>query len=85
MPWSLKGVFCPDAAIPSLVSDYQVIGFDADSTLVKYKTYKLQMLLIFTLLEELHHEFSDFYPASMAEFDFDELPDLVHKNAVWHV
>lgn len=54
IPPEVKQYFFKDRQPPNLLTDYDVLGFDADHCLVKYNVRAVVELLIKCELEDLH-------------------------------
>ena len=83
IPESVKSFFFSDIKMPDLVRDYDIIGFDADHSLIKYKLRPTQELLIESVLNDLVNAFD--YPAEIQDFDFNKQLDMHLNNAVWDI
>jgi len=46
IPSELKKHFFKDVVAPNLITDYDVLGFDIDNCMVKYKVRELTVMLI---------------------------------------
>ena len=64
-----------------MVSEYDVIGFEANHCLVKYKEEALTRHSVKVLLEELVDNFG--YPKEILDFDYEKNLGLRLNNAVW--
>jgi hypothetical protein len=67
--------------VPDLVNDYDIIGFDLESTLVKFNNVALARLLIESHLKELVESYG--YPKEILMFDYEEYLPLCLNNSVW--
>jgi hypothetical protein len=63
------------------VTDYDVLGFEANHCLVKYKEDALTRHSVGVLLAELVEQFG--YPREILNFDYDKHLGLRLNNAVW--
>ena len=80
---SLKPYFFKGKNAPNLLSDYDVIGFDADHTLIKYNVEPLTRTLIQAYLKHLHESFG--YPKEILDFDYDFNMNVCFTNCIWDV
>lgn len=77
---SLKPYFFTEKSQPDLLKDYDVIGFDVEHCLVKFKVDTLCRHIVKGLNEELN-ELG--YPAM--EFEFSKHWGLFSNNATWDI
>ena len=56
IPESLKPQFFKDKKPPGLLTDYDVLGFDADHCFVKYNIRELTRLIVSGHLKVLHED-----------------------------
>jgi hypothetical protein len=47
---------------PSLLSDYDAVGFDMDHSVVKYNVREMTALVASGYLDSLHDKWPEFYP-----------------------
>ena len=80
VPQSVKELFYPDKQMPSM-SNYNVIGFDADHCLVKYNLPALMTHIATILAEDLHE--CD-YPQQILDWDRSDL-EFCMNNTVFDV
>ena len=73
IPPSIKKDFFADKSPPNLSKDYDVIGFDMDHCLIKYKLGPFYSLMCRIFIEELNENFG--YPKEILEFDLSEYSD----------
>ena len=69
IPAALKDHFFKGVSQPNLTEEYDVIGFGADTCLIKYNMPNLTRLITESYLAELHESFS--YPKSILDFNYD--------------
>jgi len=82
IPPSIKKHFFTDKKPPNLSKDYDVIGFDMDHCVLKYKLGPFYSLMCRIFIEEMNENFG--YPKEILEFDFTECSDdikLATNNA----
>lgn len=83
IPPSIKPHFFKDRQPPGLISDYDVIGFDADHCFVKYNITELTRLIVSGHLKILHKDLG--YPKEILDFDYENNLGVVLNNAVWDI
>jgi hypothetical protein len=71
-----------DSSCPSLMTDYDVVGFDVDNTLVKYKIKAVTKLAVSAYLADLA---ANGYPADLVDFDYEKNLNVCLNNAVWDI
>ena len=69
--------------MPDLLLDYDVIGFDADHSLVKYDVVEFAKLVTRSFLEDMHAIYG--YPKEITEFDYENNLGTHLNNAVWDI
>ena len=83
IPPALKEFFFTDKSPPSLLSDYDAIGFDCDHCMVKYNVVDKMKLIISVFLQALHEDHD--YPEEVRKFDWEKSL-LYHLNCgVWDI
>jgi hypothetical protein len=81
VPTLLKGSFFKTSC-PSLMTDYDVIGFDVDNTFVKYNITEMTKLAVSSYLSDLSEHG---YPKEIILFDYDRNLGVCLNNAVWDI
>lgn len=66
-----------------MLTDFDVIGFNTEHTLVKFNNIELTKLLISGHLKALHEQYE--YPEVILDFDYDKNINLCLNNAVWDI
>jgi hypothetical protein len=69
LPKDLRELFFADKQMPDLVLDYDVIGFDADHSLVKYNVAEFAKLIARSFFEDMHNIYG--YPEEILDFDYE--------------
>lgn len=67
------------------MKDYDVIGFDLDHTLVKYKVKHMMKHLIKNYIDDLRLMDPEKYPKQVLDFDFDMGLKVAINNVVWDI
>jgi hypothetical protein len=80
----LKPYFFTSLKSPSLLDDYDVIGFGTDHCLVKYNVIELTETLVSASLIYLYEEFKG-YPKEVITFNFDEHKEMCINGGVWDI
>lgn len=83
IPSELKAYFFTGKSPPNLLTDYDVIGFNLDHTLVKYNVKPMTELLVRCYLEELVSKKK--YPKEVLNFDYERNLGVCLNNAVWDI
>jgi hypothetical protein len=78
----VKRHYFTDKQQPCLHRDYDVLGFDVDHCLVKYKLKPVAELIIRGMASDLHLKAS--YPAQITHFE-PSLLGLALNNVVWDI
>ena len=82
IPASLKHALFSDKEVPDLCKEYDVLGFDADHCIVKYKIPALTRLLCQITANDLVSLCG--YPEEIREVP-DELCGIALNNVVWDI
>lgn len=56
IPTTVKKLFFKTKQAPNLLTDYDVVGFDADHCLVKYNVHSLQRMVNEVTVKDLHED-----------------------------
>jgi hypothetical protein len=81
-PAVLKPCFFFDQNMPSLISDYDAIGFEIDHCLVKYNNSMLTADTVISYLKDLNKNHS--YPTEVTKFT-EKLMSVFTNNIVWDI
>ena len=78
----MKHYYFAKKELPNVL-EYDAIGFDLESTIVKFNMPELTKHAIFEILEKLYDTKS--YPYDTRDFEYDDHIDLTLQNAVWDI
>jgi len=78
----VKQYFFTGVDPPNLLSDYDVLGFDADHCIVKYNVRELMELVVKAHALDMHK--NDGYPVELTHIT-DAQIDICLNNAVWDI
>jgi hypothetical protein len=84
IPESVKGIVFHNIEPPNLLTDYDVLGFEADNCLVKYDTLSLVKTFVQLTLEDLVNNYEG-YPKELMQFDFNKHLNVCNNNSVWDI
>ncbi len=70
IPGQIKAKYFGGKKKPDLLDDYDVVGFDADHSLLNFKEEEVIKLLVKCYLDDLFKEFG--YPEEILNFDYEK-------------